>query len=170
MAYFSLIKILYRDSIKINGIYSRVEAGVRIKINGKKSKIIIGNKCYIRRNSDIESHQGIIEIGDRVFFNKNLTLVSRKEILIGDNCIFGEDISIYDHNHSFENKQKPIRDQGFNTASVKIGCNVWVGCKTYIGSGVTIGDNVLIAAGSIVIKSIPDNSKFIAGKVTPLYL
>lgn len=41
---------------------------------------------------------------------------------------------------------------------VQIGNYVYVGYNSMIMPGVTIGDNVLIAAGSVVTKSIPSNS------------
>lgn len=41
---------------------------------------------------------------------------------------------------------------------VTIGNNVWLGENVTICKGVTIGDNCIIGIGSIVTKSIPDNS------------
>lgn len=40
-------------------------------------------------------------------------------------------------------------------AKVTIGNNVWMGMRVMILKGVSIGDNVIIAAGSVVTKSIP---------------
>lgn len=40
---------------------------------------------------------------------------------------------------------------------VKIGNNVYIGTNALIMPGITIGDNVLIAAGSIVTHSVPNN-------------
>lgn len=40
---------------------------------------------------------------------------------------------------------------------VKIGSNVYIGNNSLIMPGVTVGDNVLIAAGSVVTHSVPDN-------------
>lgn len=40
---------------------------------------------------------------------------------------------------------------------VKIGDYVYIGTNALIMPGVTIGDNVLVAAGSVVTKSIPSN-------------
>lgn len=41
---------------------------------------------------------------------------------------------------------------------VKIGNNVYIGNNALIMPGVTVGDNVVIGAGSVVTKSVPDNS------------
>ena len=44
------------------------------------------------------------------------------------------------------------------TKPIKVGDNVYIGLNCTILPGVTVGDNVIIAAGSVVTKSIPDNS------------
>jgi acetyltransferase-like isoleucine patch superfamily enzyme len=44
------------------------------------------------------------------------------------------------------------------TAPIKIGNDVYIGLNSTIMPGVTIGNRVIIGAGSIVAKSIPDNS------------
>lgn len=44
------------------------------------------------------------------------------------------------------------------TAPIKVGNDVYIGVNTTILPGVTIGNRVIIGAGSIVSKSIPDNS------------
>lgn len=41
---------------------------------------------------------------------------------------------------------------------MKIGNNMHIGNNTLVMPGVTIGDNVLIAAGSVVTKSVPNDS------------
>jgi maltose O-acetyltransferase len=41
---------------------------------------------------------------------------------------------------------------------VIIGDNVWIGERAIILKGVNIGDNAIVAAGSVVTKSIPNNS------------
>ena len=41
---------------------------------------------------------------------------------------------------------------------VEIGNNVWIGDKATILAGVVIGDNVIVAANSVVTKSVPSNT------------
>jgi len=54
-------------------------------------------------------------------------------------------------------KDRPPRPP-IRTAPVRIGHNVWIGMNAIILKGVTIGDNSVIAAGSVVSKSVSANT------------
>ena len=53
-------------------------------------------------------------------------------------------------------KDRPARPK-LKTAPVKIENNVWIGMNAVILKGVTIGENSIVAAGSVVTKSIEPN-------------
>src|SRR6266550_1183512 len=53
-------------------------------------------------------------------------------------------------------KNRPPRPK-LKTAPVKIADNVWIGMNATILKGVTIGENSVVAAGSVVTKSVPPN-------------
>ena len=74
------------------------------------------------------------------------------EISCGDNVTLAKDVYVLAHDASmkkFLGKTKVGR--------VYIGSNVFIGAKTTILPCVTIGDNVIVAANSVVTKSIPPN-------------
>ena len=79
-----------------------------------------------------------VKIGDNVFFNNGTSIAAKEKIEIGDNCIFGENVKIYDHNHVFKDLQKPIMKQGFSTKSVHIGSNCWLGSNVVVLCGANI--------------------------------
>lgn len=106
-------------------------------------------------------HNGKIVIGNNCFFNRNCSFTALEEIKIGDDCIFGENVKIYDHNHNINRQDDLFRKQGYTTKKVEIGNNVWIGTSTIILPGVKIGNNVVVAAGSVVTKSIEDDTTFI---------
>ena len=95
-------------------------------------------------------------IGKKVFFNNYCSINCHERIEIGDNCIFGESVKIYDHNHRFRDINKTIMSQGYSTKSVTIGTNCWIGSNVCILPGSHIGDNVIIGAGTIISGTIPD--------------
>ena len=41
---------------------------------------------------------------------------------------------------------------------ITVGKNVWIGAHATVLGGVTIGDNSIVAAGSVVTKSVPANT------------
>lgn len=75
-------------------------------------------------------------------------------IYIGDNCQL-TDCKIFTHGGSQVVRQKYPKFDAFG--KVIIGNWVYIGAGSLIMPGVTIGDNVLVAAGSVVTKSIPAN-------------
>ena len=129
-------------------------------------KIIFGDKIFwsknirIRNNFNILIDGGIVRIGNGCFFNNNCSITAKEEINIGDNCIFGENVKIYDHNHKFSNNNLLIKEQGFNKKKIEIGKNCWIGSNVLILKGAEIGDNVVIAAGCIIKDKIPSNTLF----------
>jgi len=76
-------------------------------------------------------------------------------ITIGNNCQITAGVTFLTHGgaHVLRNE---IPD--FDTfGKIKIGNNVYIGTRSLILPGVTIDDNVIVAAGSVVTKSVPTN-------------
>jgi len=76
-------------------------------------------------------------------------------IAIGSHCDLTENTKIYTHGGARVARGKYPNFDVFG--KVVLGDRVYVGSGAQIMPGVTIGDNVLIAAGSVVTKSIPSN-------------
>lgn len=104
------------------------------------------------------SRDGLISIGKGCFFNSYCSLNSRGSIEIGKDCLFGEGVRVYDHNHSFNIYGVPIKEQGYSTGSVVIGDNCWIGSNVTLLKGADIGDNVIVGAGCVVDSKIPSDS------------
>jgi acetyltransferase-like isoleucine patch superfamily enzyme len=96
----------------------------------------VGNGCVIGRGSHIVAHHSI-EIGDDVFT--------------------GPYVYITDQNHQYEDIDTPIGRQWPVNSAVRIGAGCWLGTGTVILPGARIGRNVVIAAGSVVRGTVPDN-------------
>ena len=145
-----IIKVLKRINSIIKKIIWKILYFTKIKF-GKKT--IFYPNCKITIDK-----KGKIIIGNYCFFNHGCSLNSLGIISIGDNCIFGENVKIYDHNHNYKNKELPFKSQGYNIGKVKIGNNCWIGSNVIILANVKIGDNVVVGAGSIITKDIESNS------------
>lgn len=74
-------------------------------------------------------------------------------ITIGDNTQITEGVTI--HTHGGGNIVRRICPDFDSFGKVNIGNRVYIGAYSHIMPGVTIEDNVLVAAGSVVTKSVP---------------
>lgn len=78
-------------------------------------------------------------------------------ISIGENCLITGEVKFITHDGSVYHLKKKFPKADL-FGRINIGNNVFIGYRTIILPGVTIGDNVVIGAGSIVSRSIPDNT------------
>jgi maltose O-acetyltransferase len=108
-----------------------------------------------------------ISIGRNVIININCTFVDCNKIEIGNNVMIASNVQIYTATHGVETYERLVEDWKetdetpyFRTYAlpVKIEDNVWIGGGVIIFPGVTIGKNSVIGAGSVVTRSIPENS------------
>jgi acetyltransferase-like isoleucine patch superfamily enzyme len=93
---------------------------------------------------------GSLVLGERVFINTGATIVANHSIVVGDDCLIGDLVAIFDSDFHPMEPSRPIR-----LSPVCLGANVWVGRSATILPGVTIGDHSIIAAGSIVTGDVP---------------
>lgn len=155
-----ILKIRFKSKVKftfknIKSVY--IGKKVRFKID-KGNKIIFGDNVYVDDYSRLYARGGNIIIGNNVYFNTNCNVVSFEEIEIGNDCLFGSNVGIYDHDHRYDLKDIPIRKQGFTKEKVLIKNDVWVGSNSIITKGIKIEDRVIIAANSVVSKELLSNS------------
>ena len=99
-----------------------------------------------------------IHIGNNVGIGEYAYLGGAGGLTIGDDCIVGQYLSCHPENHNYEQTDIPIRHQGVSRKGIKIGSNCWIGSKVTILDGVVLGSGCIIAAGSVVTKSFPENS------------
>lgn len=93
------------------------------------------------------------EIGDNSGIGINARITGKT--IIGNNVMMGPNCMIYTVNHRHEDIDIPMCEQGMEEEKiVKIGSDVWIGANCIILPGVEIGNGVIIAAGTVVNKSI----------------
>jgi acetyltransferase-like isoleucine patch superfamily enzyme len=76
-------------------------------------------------------------------------------IKIGDDVSIGPFCTIICFDHTFSDRSKPIRQQGYTGGKIVIEDDVWIGSHVVITKNVTIGRGSVIGAGSVVTHDIP---------------
>jgi maltose O-acetyltransferase len=108
-----------------------------------------------------------IFLGNNVIININCTFIDCNKIEIGNNVLIASHVQIYTATHPVRPEERLVADWQENSEipyfrtyalPVKIEDNVWIGGGVIILPGVTNGRNSVIGAGSVVTKSIPENS------------
>lgn len=101
--------------------------------------------------------KGKLRLGQNFGINSFSRIVAHDCIDIGDNVTIGQFVSILDHDHKYTFQQQNLVLDGYITAPIRIGNNVWIADKCTILKGVKIGNNVIIGANTLVNKNVPDN-------------
>jgi maltose O-acetyltransferase len=137
----------------------KIKVGKGIVIGVYNSPFSLTGYCYL----ECRSKEATIYIGDGTRCNNNFSVICDKSgVYIGKEARIGLNVCIMDSD--FHNVDAAERDTGTHDAArVEIGDHVFIGNNVTILKGVKIGNNSVIANGSIVSSSIPDNC--IAGGV-----
>jgi acetyltransferase-like isoleucine patch superfamily enzyme len=143
-------KLRYHKRLTMGWIQSFEKLRIVIKKNGT---INIGKFNQNREGLYLEACSGSLIIGNHCFFNINCSITCMEKIFIGDNCKFGNNLIVVDHDHNFKTGTPE-----FITSPITIGKNVWIGANVVILRGTVIGDNSIIAAGSVIKGEVPNNT------------
>src|SRR5437016_1843924 len=143
------------------------------KLRSKKLRaVIIGDhvSCYAGCSFAIGPN-GHCRIGDFTLLNGAL-IMAEDRIEIGSHCLVSWNVGIADSDfHPLAPAQRLVDAKALApfyknrperpklvTSPVIIADNVWIGMNATILKGVTIGENSVVAAGSVVSKSVPSNT------------
>lgn len=133
--------VIYGQSPSISGGRA-VSFGDRLQLRGFDGRITV------RSMEDAP-----IVIGHHVLLNSGVTIQATSGVMIGDNCLIGDNCQIQDTNYHEVDEGGAVEG-----APIVIGRNVWLGRDVIVLPGVTIGDHSVVAARSVVTKSIPERS------------
>lgn len=114
----------------------------------------VGENCYVEPPLHMSWGKNS-HFGNNVYANFNLTLIDDTDIFIGNNVMFGPNVTVTTAGHPIDPELR-MKVAEFNIP-VHIGNNVWIGAGAIILPGVSVGENSVIGAGSVVTKDIPAN-------------
>ncbi len=153
------------------GFYCETAQVFRLFRTRKPRALVIGDhvSCYSGCSFAL-GENGTCSIGDFTLLNGAI-IMAEERVKIGSHCLITWNVGIADCDfHPLDPvlrrqdaealapfmKDRPPRPS-LRTAPVIIRDNVWIGMNSTILKGVTIGENSVVAAGSVVTKTVPEN-------------
>lgn len=156
-----ILKLKYGKRIVFNDKGSKpVYIGKNCEVTiSPAGRIVFANGVYLDDYVTVQADDGIIEIAENVYFNTFGRIVAKKKINIGSNCIFGSNVSIYDHDHDVS-QGVPYSLNHYLLDDVIIGDYIWCGTNVVITKGSIVKANSVVAANSVVTKKLESNGIF----------
>lgn len=151
MAFLNAVHMGNVNASLVQNINPRTEIAV-----GGKSKLTLKHSVFTRRNVSFRVEGGELTIGTS-FFNQGCAITCMDNIQIGDNCLFGPNVVVVDHDHEYRYTDER-RGNHYRKAPISIGNNVWIGANVTILRGTQIEDGAVIGAGCVIRGKVEKNT------------
>ncbi len=123
-------------------------------------QVSLGARCHIERGVSFK-FDGIwrsgpsLVFGDNVFIGAGCEFNIRDSIIVGKNVLIASGCKFIDHDHGFDSRTVPIVSQtGGAEIKIIVEDDTWVGANVLVLKGVRIRRGAIIAAGSVLTKSV----------------
>jgi len=140
-------------NVRTDGDIPLIIGSGRIRIG---DNVFLGNRqAWILQKNLFERPE--LLIGSETSINYRVVISVECRVEIGKRCRIAEEVKIFDnnsHNIHYQDRRQTLED----VAAVRIEDDVWIGMNSIILKGVNIGRGAVVAAGSVVTKSVPEET------------
>lgn len=113
----------------------------------------IGNNVNFGYNITFDvKKNGKLILGNNVNLTQDIIISSMKKVLIDDDSLIAEYVSIRDADHTFKSGLN-INSQELESHEIHIGKDVWIAAGVRVLKGATIQDGCIIASNAVVTKN-----------------
>jgi acetyltransferase-like isoleucine patch superfamily enzyme len=118
----------------------------------KSGTFIAGDGVEFRRGFRCELEDGRVSIGAGSVFTYDVLIQCSTSIEIGEGCIFAQSAILLDGNHRFRDLDRPILEQGYDVAPVRIGDGALISSKCTVMADV--GERAVVGANAVVTRPV----------------
>ena len=155
-ARFSAYKAIHGRGLQTDGLIF-VGRDCKIYLADESSRIVLHSPVHLSDQVMLES-AGLLEIGPGSSINSHSRVVAFQRVTLGRNVTLAQHVTVLDHDHGYRYDDDDLILDGYDTAPITIGDNVWLGDKCTVLKGVTIGNNVIAGANTLINKDVPPDS------------
>ena len=145
------LQFLYMKRGKKSVIYRSVRRDI-VPFN----RFTLGERSVVEDFCTINNAVGDVHIGNETRIGLGNTIIG--PVRIGNHVNIAQNVTVTGLNHNFQDVGIKISDQGVATQPVTIEDDVWIGANVVVLPGVSVGTHSVVAAGSIVTRSVPPYS------------
>ncbi len=116
----------------------------------------IGAYSVVEDYTCLNNAVGELTIGDYSRVGLGNTVIG--PVHIGNHVNTAQNVVVSGLNHNYQDPERRIDEQGVSTSLITIEDDVWIGANSTVLAGVTIGRHSIVAAGSVVTRSVPPYS------------
>ncbi|MBE7157031.1 MAG: acyltransferase [Rhodospirillales bacterium] len=134
-----------------------------------RQNVVVGEGSTIAGELMVYPPVGKIVIGKNCYVGEGTRVWSMEKISLGSNVLISHNVNIIDNNsHEIDHRDRAVTNQrmmgpegvfadrsGIRAGPIFIMDDVWIGLNSIVLKGVQIGQGSIVAAGSVVTKSVP---------------
>lgn len=138
-----LVRLVEAVSGRVYWLWGRIRFGALVLDRG------VG--CVCAHDTEIKYPKNI-RLGCRVVIGKGVTLGALGGITLADDVRISKDAILETASLDFVNRSPPYKHI---SSPIQVSRGAWIGTRAILLGGVSVGEGAIIAAGSIVTKSVP---------------
>jgi len=96
-----------------------------------------------------------LEIGDNVWIGEEVFILNFEKVIIGNNVCISQRAFLCGGNHDYKQIDMPYKN-----GEIKLNDGCWIGACSFIAPNVIVGVDTVVAANSLVSKSLQENSLY----------
>lgn len=157
-------RIKFQIKMKEHSPYISWKSKIGISPQGQ---IIFKSGVYISPYTQVQALDSAkIILEENCYVGDYSRIVAKKYVKIYKNCLLANNVSVYDHDHRFDNLDKKIEEQGYSVGDVVIEKDCWLATNSVILKNTFIPEHSVVGANSVVSGHLKKNGVYAGAPAT----